>query len=113
MGGDTILDRNICFIDTPGYSDGSSVGLSIVPEVPVKMLTRLQTMDTITPTVHYVESFFERVQANGSTDPDLLNMLGGDGGNQVDAILYLIKDSMKRFLVFDRTLLTTSRAETS
>lgn len=28
VGGDTILDRNICFIDTPGYSVGSSVGLS-------------------------------------------------------------------------------------
>lgn len=25
LGGDTILDRNICFVDTPGYSDGSSV----------------------------------------------------------------------------------------
>lgn len=30
VGGDTgILDRNICFIDTPGYSDGSSVSLKI------------------------------------------------------------------------------------
>lgn len=26
VGGDTILDRNVCFIDTPGYSVGSSVG---------------------------------------------------------------------------------------
>lgn len=26
---DTILDRNICFIDTPGYSDGSSVSRKI------------------------------------------------------------------------------------
>lgn len=26
VGGDTILDRNICFIDTPGHSGGPSVG---------------------------------------------------------------------------------------
>lgn len=25
--GDTVLDRNICFVDTPGYSHGSSVSL--------------------------------------------------------------------------------------
>lgn len=51
-------------------------------------------METITPIVRYVESLFEMVQANGSTDPDMLNMLGGDGGSQVDAVLYLINGSM-------------------
>ena len=28
-GGDTVLDRNICFVDTPGYSSGASVSLLI------------------------------------------------------------------------------------
>lgn len=51
-------------------------------------------METIAPIVRYVESLFELVQANGSTDPDMLNMLGGDGGSQVDAVLYLINGSM-------------------
>ncbi|KAJ4419332.1 hypothetical protein N0V82_005020 [Gnomoniopsis sp. IMI 355080] len=77
VGGDTILDRNICFIDTPGHTGGSS------------------SMETITHTIRYVESLFELVQANGSTDPDMLNMLGGDGGNQVDAVLYLVKDKLR------------------
>lgn len=92
MGGDTILDRNICFIDTPGHSGGSSVSLSLPTKGYVELLTRLQSMETITPTVHYVESLFEMVQANGSTDPEMLNMLGGDGGNQVDAVLYLVQN---------------------
>ena len=26
--GDTVLDRNICFVDTPGYSSGASVSAS-------------------------------------------------------------------------------------
>jgi hypothetical protein len=26
--GDAILERNICFVDTPGYSNGTSVSLS-------------------------------------------------------------------------------------
>lgn len=50
-------------------------------------------MDTITSTVRYVESFYEMVSANGSTDPEMVKMLGGGGGNQVDAVLYLIKTS--------------------
>ncbi|CAN8096518.1 unnamed protein product [Discula destructiva] len=77
VGGDAILDRNICFIDTPGYSGGSS------------------SMETITPTVRYVESFFQMVSANGLTDQNMLNMLGGDGGNQVDAVLYLIRTKLR------------------
>lgn len=57
------------------------------------MLTAMQSMETITPIVRYVESLFELVQANGSSDPDMMNMLGGDGGSQVDAVLYLINGS--------------------
>lgn len=94
VGGDTILDRNICFIDTPGYSGGSSVGLNLPTVGFSDVLTQSQSMATITPTVRYVESLFELVQANSSPDSDMLNMLGGDGGNQVDAVLYLVKDSM-------------------
>ncbi|KAG6364498.1 hypothetical protein INS49_006099 [Diaporthe citri] len=54
---DTILDRNICFIDTPGYSDGAS------------------SMESITPVIRYVESHFEKVQSNASPDAEMLNML--------------------------------------
>lgn len=90
--GDLVLDRNICFIDTPGYSDGASVsqeahvGASIVADC-------WQSMEIIAPVIHYVESHFEKVQSNASPDSDMLGMLGGDGGNQVDVVFYLIQNS--------------------
>ncbi|ROW12438.1 hypothetical protein VMCG_00176 [Cytospora schulzeri] len=75
--GDFVLDRNICFIDTPGYSDGAS------------------SMDMIAPVIRYVQSHFEKVQSNATPDPEILNMLGGDGGNQVDVVFYLIQNKPK------------------
>ncbi|KAI3397016.1 hypothetical protein diail_11343 [Diaporthe ilicicola] len=68
---DTILDRNICFIDTPGYSDGAS------------------SIESITPVIRYVESQFEKVQSNASPDSEMLNMLGGDGELKPADIKYL------------------------
>ncbi|KAJ9155098.1 p-loop containing nucleoside triphosphate hydrolase [Pleurostoma richardsiae] len=75
--GDTVLDRNVCFVDTPGYGYGSS------------------SMDTITPVVRYVESHFERVQSNATGEAELLNMLGGDGGSQVDVVFYIVHKKLK------------------
>ncbi|KAL1866225.1 hypothetical protein Daus18300_006889 [Diaporthe australafricana] len=68
---DTILDRNICFIDTPGYSDGAS------------------SMESITPVIRYIESHFEKVQSNASPDAEMLKMLGGDGELKPADIKYL------------------------
>ncbi|KAI0019021.1 Septin-domain-containing protein [Xylariomycetidae sp. FL0641] len=72
-----VLERNICFVDTPGYGGGSSA------------------METIAPCVEYVESRLNRVSANEISDSDMLNMLGGDGGSQVDVVLYLISERLK------------------
>ena len=47
-------------------------------------------METIIPCVEYVESHLNRVSTDALSDSDMLNMLGGDGGFQVDAVLYLI-----------------------
>lgn len=52
-------------------------------------------METITPVIRYVESHFDKVQSSASSDQDLLSMLGGDGGNQVDVVLYLVQSSKK------------------
>lgn len=69
-----------------------------VPRIPSNvsfdMLTCQQSMESITPVVRYVESHFEKVQLHASTDSEMLSMLGGDGGNQVDVVLYLIQNSM-------------------
>ncbi|KAL2201494.1 Septin-domain-containing protein [Corynascus similis CBS 632.67] len=75
--GDSVLDRNICFVDTPGYGSGSSA------------------MDTITPVSQYVEAHLERILSNSLSDGDLLNMLGGEGGVQVDAVLYLVSNRLR------------------
>lgn len=56
------------------------------------MLTSEQSMESITPVIRYVESHFEKVQSNASPDAEMLNMLGGDGGSQVDVVFYLIHD---------------------
>lgn len=47
----------------------------------------------IAPVIHYVESHLKKVQSNASPDPEMLYMLGGDGGNQVDVVFYLIQNS--------------------
>lgn len=67
-------------------------------------------METITPVIRYIESHFEKVQSNASPDPDLLNMLGGDGGNQVDVVLYLIQTSKSLFRNFQK-LFANDRVE--
>lgn len=106
--GDTIpvLDRNLCFVDTPGYNCGSSANLNFLPQASVETREILQCMEAITPTIRYVESFLQMVAANGSTGPDMLSMLGGDGGNQVDAVLYLIKTSRSAPFSLCETMLT-------
>ncbi|KAI0184646.1 Septin-domain-containing protein [Xylaria flabelliformis] len=74
---DHVLERNICFVDTPGYSCRSSV------------------METIMPCVDYVESHLSKVLSDDLSEADLMNMLGGDGGCQVDVVLYLVSRSLK------------------
>ncbi|KAI0455188.1 hypothetical protein F5B21DRAFT_472289 [Xylaria acuta] len=74
---DHVLERNICFVDTPGYSYQSSV------------------METIVPCVDYVESHLSKVSSDDLSESDLMNMLGGDGGCQVDVVLYLVSHSLK------------------
>ncbi|KAF2962870.1 hypothetical protein GQX73_g10701 [Xylaria multiplex] len=75
--GDNVLERNICFVDTPGFGRGSSA------------------MDTIVSCVDYVESHLSKVSSDDLSDSDLINMLGGSGGCQVDVVLYLILHSLK------------------
>ncbi|KAK3296177.1 Septin-domain-containing protein [Chaetomium fimeti] len=75
--GDAVLDRNVCFVDTPGYGSGSS------------------SMDTITPVAQYIEAHLQRINSNFLTDGDLLNLLGGEGGVQVDAVFYLVSNRLR------------------
>ncbi|KAK1835119.1 Septin-1 [Podospora conica] len=75
--GDVVLDRNICFVDTPGYGSGSS------------------SMDTITPVTSYIEGHFRRMRSDSLSDGDTLNLIGGAGGVQVDVLFYMVLNRLR------------------
>ncbi|KAF7901703.1 uncharacterized protein EAF01_007002 [Botrytis porri] len=76
--GDSVLERNICFVDTPGYGDKTSC------------------LEVITPVVDYIESQFQKVESkDGMTDSDMIHLLGGNGGSQVDVVFYIIVNRIK------------------
>ncbi|ERS99885.1 hypothetical protein HMPREF1624_03252 [Sporothrix schenckii ATCC 58251] len=70
--GDNVLDRNICFVDTPGFTRNTS------------------TMDTIMPVVEYVEGYLKKLCTNSLSDADFVGLVSGDGGTSVDAVFYMI-----------------------
>ncbi|KAL9006009.1 MAG: hypothetical protein Q9188_001243 [Gyalolechia gomerana] len=75
---DPVLERNICFVDTPGYGRGLSI------------------TDGIQTVISYIEEQLPRsfsAAANGRSE--LVSMLSGNGGTQVDVVLYLIGKEIK------------------
>ncbi|KAK6536950.1 hypothetical protein TWF281_001157 [Arthrobotrys megalospora] len=76
--GETVLERNVCFVDTPGYGAGTSYS------------------ECIEPVVKYVEKQLERTTSimTGS-EGDLLSFLTGNGSPQVDVVLYVILHRLK------------------
>ena len=76
MGG-TILDRNICFVDTPGWNNSGTQG-----EENLQVVT-----DDV---VAYIEdSLRQNASMSQLGDSDILRSLSGGGGFQVDLILYV------------------------
>ncbi|KAL3459854.1 hypothetical protein BJX64DRAFT_290851 [Aspergillus heterothallicus] len=72
--GDVILERNICFVDTPGRRLSSQIG----------------QLDAV---VQYMnQQLFRATAAPDCSNADFQNMMAGNGGSQVDAILYLISN---------------------
>ena len=68
--GDAVLERNVCFVDTPGYG-----------REPSAMELVLQ----------YLEEQLSKTLSPGCmTERDLAGMLSGDGGTQVDLVLYIL-----------------------
>ena len=68
--GDTVLERNICFVDSPGYSNGIS------------------RVDTIDRTLQYVAEQVQRSFSPSHGEGDIVGLLSGSGGSQVDVVLY-------------------------
>ena len=68
--GGTILERNICFVDTPGYSRGLSI------------------TEGIQAVMSYIEEQVARPLSAATTN-ELVSMLSGNVVLQVDVVLYL------------------------
>ncbi|KAL3470384.1 hypothetical protein BJX99DRAFT_49839 [Aspergillus californicus] len=69
--GDIVLERNVCFVDTPG--------------------SRLSPAGQIDAIIQYMsEQLFRATEALDYSNIDFQNMLAGNGGSQVDALLYFI-----------------------
>ncbi|OJD29333.1 cell division protein gtp binding protein [Diplodia corticola] len=72
--GDSVLERNLCFIDTPGIDSTSNL--------------------RVDPIVQYIESLLQRnASLTAMSDSDLLGMLSGNGGVHVDVVFYMLKPS--------------------
>lgn len=70
--GDAVLERNLCFIDTPGYGAASVV----------------EDQNSV---VNYVESLlYQNASVASMDDSDIIGIIGGNGGVQVDVIFYLL-----------------------
>lgn len=74
--GEVVLERNVCFVDT---SDANN--------------SKTRSSQTTEVIIQYMRQQLSRAIASVShPNPDLQNMLGGNGGSQVDLILYLISE---------------------
>lgn len=69
---DTVLERNICFVDTPGFKPASKA-------------------DDMNHVIDYVESqLYQTTSMTTLDDNDLVGIVGGNGGISVDVVLYLL-----------------------
>jgi hypothetical protein len=70
---DAVLERNICFVDTPGFRSGDS---------------RAGDIDQV---VGYVESLlYQNASVTTMEESDLVGVMSGSGGILVDVILYML-----------------------
>lgn len=82
--GDAVLERNLCFVDTPGYSHGMS---------------RMEGIESI---LQYIEAQITRPFADTTRNQDdIVSLLSGSGGFQVDVVLYMIERGAYFKLFFD------------
>ncbi|KAJ4340381.1 hypothetical protein N0V95_007521 [Ascochyta clinopodiicola] len=70
---DTILERNICFVDTPGYIEGRS------------------EQDDMNLVIEYMESLlYQTASMSTLEDGKMIEVVSGSGGILVDAVIYLL-----------------------
>lgn len=73
---DAILERNLCFIDTPGFHKNATLA------------------EETDPIIEYMEAMLYRnMTVDSMNENDLLGLLSGSGGAHVDVVLYLFSQS--------------------
>ena len=80
--GDSVLERNICFVDS---------GASATDELLQYMHLQLH----------------RSALSDKATQNDLIGLLSGWGGSQVDVVLYLLSRGSRTFHAFDERLMCT------
>jgi hypothetical protein len=92
---DAVLERNICFVDTPGFVRGSA---------------EKDDMDRV---VEYVESLlYQMSSVTTMEDSDVLGVIGGNGGVAIDLVLYLLPPSKSGSLTANSSGLMNSQTRT-
>jgi hypothetical protein len=71
--GDGVLERNLCFVDNESGKK--------TREEHVEFLTQ-----------YMIQQFSRGLHAIHTVNTDLQNMLSGNGGSQVDVVLYLVSN---------------------
>lgn len=84
--GDPVLERNLCFVDTPG---------------------RKNSIDDVI--LYMKEQLLRTLSAFNDVNSDLLSLLSGNGGHQVDAVLYLFSKGMFPDILLGKPMLTRNR----
>lgn len=94
--GDSILERNISFIDTPGWVMSGA--------------NDQENMDDAMNTIQeHIEASLRKNTLSGElSDTDLLSVLSGSGGFQIDVLLYMFHPSRFVILAYDLNILTVS-----
>ena len=76
--GNTVLERNLCFIDTPGYGG------------------RLSCAESMEGVLNYIGQQARSSFSLTASEGDLTGLLSGMGGVQVDLALYLVSNSIQK-----------------
>ena len=73
---DAVLERNLCFVDTPGFRKGN---------------TGIDDMNLV---LEYIEDLLLQTSSvTAMEDSDLIGVVSGNGGVQVDVVFYLLPPS--------------------
>ena len=59
-------------------------------------------MDVIEPVVEYIQMQLRKLSSYPLPDSEMLHLVGGDGGCQVDAVFYILNGRMSPCMTYNR-----------